>query len=1164
MESEKPGIVSILEAATVDSKKRRVSISAVRAVEAARAESFLLTRTLSGSFSSAGSVPIRAPLTVDDEDDDDDVDSGSVIEEHSLASSEASRGIDSGTDDGYESVSGDADDETELEDVIMGGDRVHRILGEELSGEIGDVSDFSGGSVIYRPFAGDADEETSVNYSSLEERSENSDEVEGVSENEVSEADGVSMKAKVVIPRAILSLDDDEFDEILGSGDEEAVLLRGTKASSDEEAEIGDRVFQFADEGVVNEPECSDSFIADVVSTEEEAVRMNYSEKLDDGLMSFGNIDESSLDVLPGGSNDFMAENEGNSTEASMELGQSFKQLMEKGEIQSTINKDNGGGNIHNFDALVKPNDAERVEDSAVDIANMGVNDKPEYTGSNIGEFVSTEEDMVQEKSSDDGLVSFKSNLDAVPGDCNEFLVESEGNTVHEDIGLDETVSSLVEQQVGQGSISNNRTYVGSACEANELMIPCEGYIGSESRDSGDLDAVNMIGEAKEYFENDCGALSELEKPECEDEPEIDLSSESFQVSPTLDSLMARNLDVAGGVDVVVSGCGSSDRKTEQESINEENHESEDIARKLSLSEDRASSLRSSSGTANETVEIGEQINLQVNFEPDVERTMPENSPVIVERTMPENSPVIDYEIIENETQMAQRNHNNTFMELDECKGSGDTRKELSKSTFQDYSEVLPSNHSVELISGKVKERVEKTKLLKEKLQRIIRNTGCCSENLSDTEVVSKLSLDGGEHQASLELDYISDGTKIKITEQKFPADLELSINVLVIGKTGVGKSATVNSIFGETKSAVGAFAVTTKSANYVVGNVGGLRIRILDTPGFMSSATEKQFNQGVLMSIKRSMRKFPVDVILYIDRLDDTPDIGLLRIITSSLGSSIWQNAIVVLTHAASDVPDTLSYKDFIAQRSYLMHQSIRQAVPKLSCVGQSKMPKIILAENNMSSFSANKSSESTCPDWRLKLLILCCSVKIRSKAGSLQKQNTDVEKAGAFGSQRSSFTLFCSLWNVLLNSGHTSHSQDDLEEKKRQLLDSYPEIIWDEQSQECLEQETLLIENQGPEDEERQHEKGKTNRGLEEGTVIDRVRTRRGRLGFQATKRLGIYLDTSNLHTGLSIGTGGCRNNEEEEGRILLKMRGSMPVIGLVPMLMSVFTSVHGGKDT
>lgn len=52
-------------------------------------------------------------------------------------------------------------------------------------------------------------------------------------------------------------------------------------------------------------------------------------------------------------------------------------------------------------------------------------------------------------------------------------------------------------------------------------MIPDERSIGSGSRDSGDEDSGNMIGEAKDHCENDCNDVSELEKLECEGEPEL-------------------------------------------------------------------------------------------------------------------------------------------------------------------------------------------------------------------------------------------------------------------------------------------------------------------------------------------------------------------------------------------------------------------------------------------------------------------------------------------------------------------------------------------------------------------------------------------------------------------------------------------------------------------
>ncbi|KAG2239132.1 hypothetical protein Bca52824_089992 [Brassica carinata] len=977
MEREKLRGISIIAAEAVEpAKSRGIAIPAVRAVVADA--TLLLTRSLSGTFSSA-------------------------------------------------------DDEAELEGMVMDELRAHGVLGEESVGENGDGSDFS-------PLAGgDVEEEASVNYSYLEEEEE---EVRTV------------------------------------SGDEE-------------EAQVEDKALQYGDKGMVDEPECSGSVLTDVVSTEDEAVEMKVTtDRLEDSLISFGSIEDLSLSVPSGGSDDFMGKDE-----TSIGLDGSSRQLIEE----------DGGGSIQESDALMKPGD---VEDSAVELGEREMTVLSEGSGSVTGELVSTEEDVVQVNLSDDASVSFETGLGVAPGDFSEFVVESEENAVDADEGLDETFSKFVEQGVVQESISKESDSKIDAGSADESMIQGEESIGLGSRESEDEDTGVMIGEAKEPSENACGA-------ECEDEPAIGVTS---QVTPTIDTAMTRNLEVARGIDE----CDSFNQKADQEIEDEGSiQESEDIDRNLSLpDEDRASSLTSSFEMASEGVENGEQISEQVNEQTDSEPNqisigIEETSLLSVERSMPENSCAT-----ENETQISRLIHNHTGMEVE---GTCDAKEKLSESTFQNHPEELSSDHSVQLISGRVKERIEKTKLLKEKIQRIIKGLDLCNEEDSAvTEVESEPSLVGEEeHHTSLELDHVDDGTKTKLPEQEFPLGQDFSINVLVIGKTGVGKSATINSIFGETKSTVGAFRVTTKSAEHVVGNVGGILIRILDTPGLMSSATEERYNQDVLTSIKKRMRRFPVDVILYIDRLDENPDIRLLRTITSSLGSSIWRNTIVVLTHAASDVPEDSS--SYTAQRSSLMHQSIRQAVPELSCVEQRKMPGIILAENNMSSLSGNKTSERTCPDWRLNLLILCCSVKIRCKSGSLSKQKTLVEKPDALGSsQLRSFTLFCSLWNVLLlgsNQGHASQSlDDDLEEKQRRLLESYPEILCDEQSEECLEQqETPLVKNQ--EDEERES-----------------VRRRRKEEDLD-----------SKLRKGFSMGSGGSRKVEQEEGKMLVRMRGSLSVLGL-----------------
>lgn len=57
------------------------------------------------------------------------------------------------------------------------------------------------------------------------------------------------------------------------------------------------------------------------------------------------------------------------------------------------------------------------------------------------------------------------------------------------------------------------------------------------------------------------------------------------------------------------------------------------------------------------------------------------------------------------------------------------------------------------------------------------------------------------------------------------------------------------------------------------------------------------------------------------------------VKTITSSLGSSIWTNAILTLIHAYPAPPDgssgtSLSYEMFVQQNSYIVQHSIGQAV--------------------------------------------------------------------------------------------------------------------------------------------------------------------------------------------------------------------------------------------
>lgn len=57
--------------------------------------------------------------------------------------------------------------------------------------------------------------------------------------------------------------------------------------------------------------------------------------------------------------------------------------------------------------------------------------------------------------------------------------------------------------------------------------------------------------------------------------------------------------------------------------------------------------------------------------------------------------------------------------------------------------------------------------------------------------------------------------------------DLDFACTILVLGKTGVGKSATINSIFDERKSVTSAFCPSTKKVNEIAGTVHGIKVSI-------------------------------------------------------------------------------------------------------------------------------------------------------------------------------------------------------------------------------------------------------------------------------------------------------------------------------------------------
>lgn len=175
------------------------------------------------------------------------------------------------------------------------------------------------------------------------------------------------------------------------------------------------------------------------------------------------------------------------------------------------------------------------------------------------------------------------------------------------------------------------------------------------------------------------------------------------------------------------------------------------------------------------------------------------------------------------------------------------------------------------------------------------------------------------------------------------------TFSILLVGRTGTGKSSTINSLLGREAAPVGGVIPVTNKVEHFDCPINDATIRLYDTPGLCDSA-ELSNDDEYIGAIKGVLAS--IDLVLFVTPLNEArvsrDERIALRSLSAAIGRDLWENMIVLFSFSNSNLPGGAEYTEFFDKRS----SALRKFVAEVSSDKTAKnLP--FLAIDNSSKFT-------------------------------------------------------------------------------------------------------------------------------------------------------------------------------------------------------------------